>query len=348
MATFRKYATKSGAVRWTARVRLKGRSATETFATKGAAEEWARARERAFDTGEFLPAKAGEGAIFADLVDDFLALRKAARRPPGKTFAHALKRLRDEHGLTPAGSLTTAFWYQHALKRLRGGVEGQTVASELTYAGSVLRHAREEGHAIDERAPGVARSRLKKHGIQVTSRQRTERISDDELERLFAWIDANASRTSLPLRDIVEFALATGMRRGEIMALRFSEIAGRVATIKRKHPRDPNRIEQVPLLKFSDKWPRWDALAIIERQPKTDGRVFPYVADTVGFWFERACEGAGVKAGIVFHTLRHECLSRLAQERKFDPLRLAKVGGHRDLRNVQRYAKIDAETLANE
>jgi hypothetical protein len=50
----------------------------------------------------------------------------------------------------------------------------------------------------------------------------------------------------------------------------------------------------------------------------------------------------------VFHTLRHEALSRLAQDRKFDPLRLALIGGHRDLRNVKRYARLDAASLANE
>ena len=75
-------------------------------------------------------------------------------------------------------------------------------------------------------------------------------------------------------------------------------------------------------------------------------RIFPYNGDTLGSWFEKACEGAGIE-GVVFHQLRHECLSRLA-DRGFDPLRLALVGGHRDLRNVKRYARLDAEKLANE
>ena len=102
----------------------------------------------------------------------------------------------------------------------------------------------------------------------------------------------------------------------------------------------------MPLLKAHAVWPKVDPLEIIERQPKGGPRVFPYLGDTLGYWFEQATIGAGLD-GIVFHLLRHECLSRLA-ERGFDPLRLALVGGHRDLRNVKRYAKLDAGRLANE
>jgi len=49
----------------------------------------------------------------------------------------------------------------------------------------------------------------------------------------------------------------------------------------------------------------------------------------------------------VFHLLRHESLSRYA-ERGFDILRLQLVGGHRDLRHLQRYARLDAARLADE
>jgi hypothetical protein len=48
------------------------------------------------------------------------------------------------------------------------------------------------------------------------------------------------------------------------------------------------------------------------------------------------------------HLLRHESLSRYAELRKFDPLRLQLIGGHRDLRYVARYAKLTAKGLANE
>jgi integrase len=344
MATFYKRKGARG-VRWTARVRIAGRETTKTWSSKAAAETWARAQETAIEGGGYAAPDAS-GAIFADVVDAFLIHRRRIKRPPGKTFANGLARLKAQHGLEPLAALDVAFWRKHALARIAKGAAGSTVANELAYAGSALRHAVREGYMVNADAPGKARTMLREDGVQVVSRHRTRRLTDEELDQLFAWIDENASRTSLPLRDLVEFALATGMRRGEILALEWTDIAGRVATIKRKHPVDRERREEVPLLKPKKSWPRVDPVAIIARQPKQGARVFPYLGDTLGFWFEAATKGANVK-GAVFHLLRHECLSRLA-ERGFDPLRLAMVGGHRDLRNVKRYAKLDAGRLANE
>ena len=345
MAGFEKRAGKRG-IRWLARVRKQGRQVTRTFPTKESAERWARAQERAIDTGEFVAPEPGTGPLFADVIDDFQKHRARLKRPPGTTFANALKRLRKLHGLEPLAALDGDFWYRHCLARMDKGASGSTVAGELAYAGSVLTYAADEDLLRDPSGPSKARRRLEKDGVRVVSKQRMRRLTDDELAALLASIDTNASRTHLPMRDIVEFALATGLRRGEILALQWADVGGRVLTIKRKHPKEQDRIERVPLLKANEKWPTVDPLAIIERQPRKGRLVFPYLGDTVGFWFEKACEGAGLK-DVVFHVLRHECLSRLA-DRGFDPLRLALVGGHRDLRNVKRYAKLDAERLANE
>jgi integrase len=345
MATIKSRKSKKGP-RWTARIRKMGHKATRTFSTKNAAETWARAKEYAIETGEFLPAKSGGGPLFADSVDALLVHRKRISRPPGKTFANALERLKEDHGLEPLANMNTAFWYQHALKRIDDGASGSTVAGELAYAGSVVALAARDGHQVDAKAPSKARAMLADDGIRVVSKQRTRRVTDDEISTLLVWLDENADRTHVPMRDIVEFALATGLRRGEILALQWTDISGRVMTIKRKHPRERDRVEEVPLLKPNADWPRVDPLAVIERQPKQGKLIFPYLGDTVAFWFEKACEGANLK-DVVFHVLRHECLSRLA-DRGFDPLRLAMIGGHRDLRNVKRYAKLDAARLANE
>jgi integrase len=342
MATIIKYVGKRG-TRWTARVRLRGREVTDTFGSKAAAEGWARAQEGAIETQTYRAATPGPALILADAIDALRTDRQRLRLPPGATFDHTLGRLKRDLGLEPVAAID---WLKYAKDRIAKGVKGSTVAGELAYAASVLGHAAESDPNVDAKAPGRARTALRKAGVQMTSRERKRRISDAEIKALLTWIDANADRTSLPLRDLVEFALATGMRRGEILALEWTDIKGRVANIKRKHPNERDRREDVPLLKRNRKWPRVDPLAIVKRQPRQGPRVFPYLGDTLGFWFEAACKGAGIK-GVVFHQLRHECLSRLA-DRGFDPLRLAMVGGHRDLRNVKRYAKLDAERLANE
>lgn len=345
MATFYKRKGARG-IRWTARVRLAGKQVAKTFGTKGAAESWARDQETAIESGEYR--RPAVGVIFADLVDQFTTHRQTIRRPLGKTAGHVLKRLKAEHGLEAPADLTVAFWRRHALARIsKDKASSQTAAADLLYAASVVRHAAREGIAVDKDAPGQARAQLKDEGLRVSSRTRERRISDAELAALLEWIDANAPRTHIPLGDIVRFGLATAMRRGEILTIRHEDLAGRVILVRnRKHPRDHERVDEVPLLHKQATWPRDDPLAIIQRQPTKTGRIFPYLGDTVGFWFEAACAGAKLK-NVVFHLLRHESLSRYA-ERGFDPLRLQLVGGHRDLRHLARYVKLSAAEIANE
>ncbi len=347
MATYYKRKGARG-VRWTARIPLAGREVTRTFATKAAAEGWAREREGAIETGEFRrPAKAG--TILADLVDALVTHRATIRRPLGKTASIALARLKTEHGLESPDQLTVAFWRKHALDRIKGGVASQTAASDLLYASVVLRHAARDGVPVLKDAPMQARLQMKDEGLRVTSRSRERRITDAELETLLAWIDKNARRTHIPLGDLVRFALATAMRRNEILTIRHEDLREqeRVVLVRnRKHPRDHDRVDAVPLLPAHARWPQVDPLAIIKRQPTTKGRIFPYVGDTAGFWFEKAVEGAGC-SGVVFHLPRHEALNRYA-ERGLDPLRLQLIGGHRDLRHLQRYAKLSAAGLVAE
>lgn len=345
MGTIRKRKRKDG-YRYTARVRLNGREITKTFGKEAAAQTWVRIQEAAIESGEFR--RPEKGVIFADLVDAFLEHRKTINRPLGKTAANSLARLKDQHGLEPAGALTGAFWRKVALARIAKGAQSQTAAQDLLYASAVVRHAARDGVGVDRDGPRDARDRLQEEGLRVTSRPREGRISDAELDRLLAWIDANAERTHVPLGDIVRFALATAMRRGEILSIRHEDLNQRVILVRnRKHPRDHDRVDQVPLMQAHAIWPRDDPLEIIERQPTKQGRIFPYLGDTVGFWFEEACAGAKVK-GVVFHLLRHESLSRYAELRKLDSLRLQLIGGHRDLRHLARYVKLDPETLANE
>lgn len=334
--------------RYTARVRLDGVEKTKTFGTKAGADGWIRAQEGAIETGTFRPVDPEAGKLFADAIDAFLEHRKSIRRPPGKTFAQVLVRMRGDLGDTPLATMNVSYWRRYALRRMsKDGVKSQTAATDLLYAGSVLRHAKRERWGVDGEAVSLARAQLADEGLRVASRPREGRIGDDELERLLTACDA--IRSHLPLGDIVRFALATAMRRGEILRLRWSDVGGRVAKVRgRKHPRDKDRVDDVPLMQAHPVWPLCDTLDILSRQPKKrpDDRIFPYLGDTVGERFEHARDAAGL-SGVVFHLLRHEALSRYA-ERGMDLLRLQLIGGHRDLRHLRRYARLDAARLAEE
>ena len=137
------------------------------------------------------------------------------------------------------------------------------------------------------------------------------------------------------------------MRRGEILALEWSDITGRVANIKRKHPTraraaGKRAVAEAEAGQVAAGRPARD------HQPPAPARAarLPLSRRHARLLVRASLRPAGIE-GVVFHRLRHECLLRLA-DRGFDPLRLAMVGGHRDLRNVKRYANLDAEKLANE
>ena len=222
-------------------MRFAGRHATKTFASKAAAESWARSQETAIESGEFR--RPAVGVIFSDLVDALLEHRKVIRRPLGKTAARSLENLKTQLGLEPVDALTEEFWRRHALARMAGvkGINGgkpvtsQSAAQDLLYASAIVR--------------------------------------------------------------FVRFALATAMRRGEIITIAHEDISDRVILVRnRKHPRDHERVDEVPLLQRHLQWPLDDPLEIIERQPTKAGRIFPYHDDTIGFGSSRPWKARSSRA----------------------------------------------------
>lgn len=159
------------------------------------------------------------------------------------------------------------------------------------------------------------------------------------------------------LKPLVQLALETAMRRGELLALRWENIrlADRVAHL----PITKNgQSRNVPL---SSK-----AVEILNGlKPKDDGNVkqlskgavFPVSDNAVKLAFIRAIERARnryVEAGgtdermltdLHFHDLRHIAITRLA-EKLPNIIELASVSGHSDVRMLRRYYHVSAVELA--
>lgn len=351
MPTIEKRRRDGGTV-YRARVRIDGHDASKTFRTLEAARRWAREREGK-SPAEW-PAERGPGVLLEDAIDGYeraVAARRVRNgRPLGKSFSHGLARLRREHGLEPLHRLDRDFWVRHVEKRLaRDDVEPQTAVSELAYAGTVLRWAKGERMGGDPTAPGEARRFLRdERHLRVNSRERTARLSDEKIAAIHDWLAATEARTYAPLVDAFDFLLATSMRLGEVCRLEWSDVdeSRRVVTVRhRKHPRDADRTDEVPLMTPRDGWPARDPLAILRGRPRDFPQPFTVEPNTLQFWFRRARRALGIPE-FSAHLLRHESLSRFAAMRGLDVLRLQVIGGHRDIRNLRRYAKIDASTLA--
>jgi integrase len=76
---------------------------------------------------------------------------------------------------------------------------------------------------------------------------------------------------------------------------------------------------------------------------RREGRVFPITGNSVRSAFERLLARNGI-SDLRFHDMRHEAISRLF-EKGLNPIEVAAISGHRELRMLQRYTHLRATDL---
>ena len=161
----------------------------------------------------------------------------------------------------------------------------------------------------------------------------------DEADRL---LDACAPH----LRPVIVAALATGLRRGNLLALDWSQVdlRHRVITVMVKSRKPGGKALTVPII----------APLMVELMalgPKQNGPVFLRKGKPLGSVktaFRAACRRAGV-TGFRFHDLRHTCASWLIQAGV--PLDVIQaILGHAHISTTQRYAhqRADGKRVAME
>ena len=163
---------------------------------------------------------------------------------------------------------------------------------------------------------------------------RDRRLNDGEYERLRVALQ----RTRNPLvAPIVEFAIQTAMRRGEILALQWEQVnwqqrTAYVADSKTGVPRT------IPLLD--------GAIAVLKKLPPRPARgsVFPLSMEALKQAWERARNRAAL-GDLHFHDLRHEAISRLCEMGLTLP-EVALISGHKDPRMLFRYVNLRPADLA--
>lgn len=155
----------------------------------------------------------------------------------------------------------------------------------------------------------------------------------DEIERLRFVAGDDLGKQRARAVQAFLFAIETGMRAGEICGLRWCDLdlPARVATLPRTKNGDKR---QVPLSA--------EAVRLIEALPEADP-VFGLTARGLDAAWRMVRDRAGIK-GLTFHDSRHFAVTRLA--RKLDPLALARMIGHRDLKMLMVYYDEAAEDVA--
>ncbi len=317
---------------WRALIRRKGhKPLCKTFKNKAQAELWARQREAEIDRGEIV-AEPGVQTV-RDLLQSYRKLRDQSRPIADTSNEHyMLKHLEAGLGDRRAGSLSSQDLVAFCQMRKEEGAGPYTVNMEISKLGTALRYA---GAFLKIALPdvvGQARPLLNHLGLIGGGGKRERRPTEDEILRLL-------DQLKQPYADIVRFGIATAMRRGEIVKLKWDDLdkGKRLILVRdRKDPRKKQGNDQwVPLLGEA-----WD---VVQRQPQQGERIFPVHEQTLSKYFKEACDVLGIP-DLHFHDLRHEGTSRLF-EQGYEIQQVSLVTGHKDWRHLRRYTNLRPEDL---
>jgi integrase len=343
----------TGEISYRAQVRVKGHPAqSETFPNRKEAEAWGASIETAIREGRHFPHAAARRTSFDALAKDYtetvLVERKASEY---ETRILHLKWWAEEFGDITLAELTTD---RIAKGRDRLAVEtfirgkprkdpetgelvqpkqhkrsGATINRYLATLSHALSFAVKERRLID-RNPVADITRKKE------PRGRTRFLSDDERTSL---LEACARSDWTPLHALVLVAITTGARRGELLALKWSDVdlkAGRALVRETKNGEQ----RTLPLAGRALE-------ALRELRLKGGARtsfVFPApngrdeAAEHIDHIWYQALEAAGI-GNFRFHDLRHTTASLLAAQGA-SLLEIADVLGHKTLAMVKRYSHL--------
>jgi integrase len=323
MASFRQRGGK-----WQARVLRNGYpDQTKTFETKAGAEIWARSVESEIDKGQFVSVNEAQRTTLGNVIARYLVEVTPTMKGVTEDTIRLKAILRKPIAVWSMANLSTARIAAYRDERLKE-VSAGTVIRELAYLSSIINHARREWGI---NVPNPVQMVRKPQSPQARSRV----LGDEEVSILLQALEP-IGRRSHWTKPAVQLALATAMRRGELLSLKWEnvDLQGRTAFLPDTKNGDSRT---VPLSSVAVK-----VLAELPRH--ISGIVFPVKAFTLDAAFKRGVRRAGLE-GVRFHDLRRTAITRMA-EKLPNVIELAAVSGHKSLMVLKRYYRPSAMDLA--
>lgn len=278
----------------------------KSFSKKRLAVEWARRREVALETPEGIKKLRNHGITVADIIQWYINEYEEVQ-DFGRSKRHDLRRLMGyEFARIQANHLEPMDLIAH-IKERRKECGPATAKNDLVWLRTVLKSARPHFPSLNISLSVVddASQYCYDNRLIAASNRRERRPTASEIEVLDAYLASRESRAEIPIHTLFWFAVYSCRRQNEITNLLWADNdpktqTGMVRDIK--HPRDKNKSR---VFKYTN-----EAWEIVQRQPKTDFRIFPYNARSVSAAFANSCKACGLD-NLRFHDLRHEGASRL-------------------------------------
>lgn len=314
---------------WRVQIDVRGVRESATFATRREADAWAERRKTELRTAA--TAAPGSNKTLAD------ALRRYAEEesPKKRGERHEIVRLtaytKPDHHPLPVHKrmvdITTADLVAWRDARLALNARG-SVLRDMTLLGSVFETARREWQWIPSNPMRDVR-----RPAEPDHRQRI--ISGPEVRRMLRHLGYGWPVRSVSGAVAAAFLLAllSGMRAGEICAIRWADVA---QDYVRLHTSKTGAGRDVPMTpgarKLLERMRGWDECSVFAIKPQT-----------LDALFRRARAAAGL-SGFVFHDARHTAATRLAQ--RLHVLDLCRMFGWRTPAHAMTYYQPTASAIA--
>ena len=324
---------KRGPNQWQAQVRAKGYPGqTRTFATRAAAEHWAKSLEVEMTRGVFVSRAEAERTTLCDLLDRYCQDISPTKKGAAPEIIRIRAMMRDPISQRFVATVRGSDIASYRDKRLKG-VASATIRRELGILSHVFEVARKEwGIFIQNPVRDIA---LPPNG-KPRERRLVKNLPDGTNEET-KLLEACRRAHGKFLFPLVRLALETAMRRSEMLNLKWEyvDLKRQVARLVDTKNGDGRT---VPLSTTAV-----EVLRGLGESPS--GTVFPRYSVEAS---KRAFSRAAIRAGLYdfhFHDLRHEATTRMF-ERGLNVMEVASVTGHKDLRMLRRYTHLNAEDLA--
>jgi len=309
---------------WNAQVRIAGwRSFTKSFKTKSDAVCWVQQTEHQLKN-TFLPLVDVSDTTLRELLQTYA--KEVSSHLKGSEIETYKLNLYSKHPIAENKLVNlTQRHFEHLRDERLKQVKSGTVHADLMMFRGVFKTA------IHKWGYGIPYNPIKDIEFPKGSTARTRRLVGDEKERL---LTAASLQRNIYIASIIEFAIETGMRRSEILKLRWCDVDlvnGFATLYDTKNGED----RRVPLTRR--------CIEVLKTAPQTHEQVFPISATCLRLAWNRARKKAGI-TDLRFHDLRHEAVSRFFEMGMSVP-EVALISGHKDVWQLFRYTHLNPENV---
>ncbi|MBE0571120.1 MAG: site-specific integrase [Ignavibacteriaceae bacterium] len=242
------------------------------------------------------------------------------------------EQLKEQLGNRPLNEISTRDCEMFIFKK--ANVSNYTAQKYLAHLRAAFNKALEQGYIIDNPFRKIKNFKIPESLPKF--------LSDEEYKKLLAVTEDD------DLKDLITFAINTGLRQMELVMLEWNQIdfnSGILILDNQLSITKSKKVRNVPLNK--------SAFEILEKRKvnSQSARVFTYKgagikADFISKKFKKLVVNAEINGDFNFHSLRHTFASWLVQK-GVSIYEVSKLLGHADIKTTQIYAHLRSDDLRN-